>query len=136
MRRRLTFLATGRSFPDNTVGWLLGAVVIALVALRIPWDTSCPFWAVTGLHCPGCGGTRALLAAFQGDIVRSLSLNALALPLASLIVCFLLMFVGQQTRGWRGLSLLYRREFYWCLTLIVLVFFLLRNLHFFPVPAQ
>ena len=31
----------------------------------------CVFHAVTGLYCPGCGGTRAAAVLFQGEILRS-----------------------------------------------------------------
>ena len=27
---------------------------------------SCPFHAITGLYCPGCGGTRAIMALLSG----------------------------------------------------------------------
>ena len=31
----------------------------------------CAFNKVTGLYCPGCGGTRATIALFRGQIIRS-----------------------------------------------------------------
>lgn len=42
------------------------AVQVALVALRLPaWP--CPFHAVTGLSCPGCGLSRAVHCLFEGE---------------------------------------------------------------------
>ncbi len=34
--------------------------------------SSCIFHELTGLYCPGCGGTRAFFALLKGDLVRSL----------------------------------------------------------------
>lgn len=32
---------------------------------------SCPFKALTGIDCPGCGFQRSLLALIKGDLVQS-----------------------------------------------------------------
>lgn len=37
----------------------------------------CPFYTLTGLYCPGCGGLRALHDLTQGEIVAALSSNLL-----------------------------------------------------------
>jgi hypothetical protein len=37
---------------------------------------SCPFRQVTGLDCPGCGGTRAVLALGRGQLAEALHYNA------------------------------------------------------------
>lgn len=52
-------------------------------------DTSpnlCLFKDVTTLPCPSCGSTRAILALFQGDIVRSLSINPFGMLLALIMI--------------------------------------------------
>lgn len=46
----------------------------------------CPFHELTGLLCPLCGGTRAVLRLLEGDVVGSLGLNLLAVPLAAVVV--------------------------------------------------
>lgn len=38
----------------------------------------CQFHRLTGLNCPGCGGTRALYALLHGDFSTALRDNALA----------------------------------------------------------
>ena len=46
----------------------------------------CPFRRLTGLPCPACGATRALLAASRLDFGRAFALNPI-LPLAALLLC-------------------------------------------------
>ena len=65
----------------------LGAVAIVLRAFppdRAAFYPSCPFHALTGLLCPGCGGTRALAALVAGrwgDAVHCNVLVSLSAPL-------------------------------------------------------
>ncbi len=45
----------------------------------------CPFFALTGKYCPGCGGLRAVHDLTHGDVLAALSSNAvvtLAVPVA------------------------------------------------------
>jgi len=41
----------------------------------------CPFLAITGVPCPGCGGLRAVNHLTDGDWVAALSSNAMAVVL-------------------------------------------------------
>lgn len=45
------------------------------------WSPPCPFLALTGIDCPGCGGTRATLALLDGDLHRAVDHNLLVLLL-------------------------------------------------------
>ncbi|MBS6476040.1 MAG: DUF2752 domain-containing protein [Clostridiales bacterium] len=49
----------------------------------------CPIRAITGIPCPTCGFTRAALALLQGDIMRSLHIHPMLLPV---VVSCLLFF--------------------------------------------
>ena len=87
----------------------------------------CQFHRLTGLNCPGCGGTRALYALLHGEVARALRDNALAVVgfVALLLRC-----------GWFGLNELRGRpngRFFpphltWPLLVAVVVFGVLRNL--------
>jgi hypothetical protein len=57
----------------------------------------CPFRALTGLHCPGCGTLRAFHALLHGDIPGALKMN----PVTTLGAPLLL--VGALRESWRVL---------------------------------
>lgn len=56
---------------------------ISLVATQPPNEASyyprCQLHTATGLHCPGCGTTRALHSALNGRFEQALAYNAIAL---------------------------------------------------------
>lgn len=55
----------------------------------------CPFSAITGLWCPGCGGLRAIHALTKLDVVAALSSNVL-------VVALVVVVAGAWTRWvWR-----------------------------------
>lgn len=60
----------------------LGKILFVLIAVFVvamwitdfrivSWLPECEFLAVTGLYCPGCGGTRAVKSLLRGDLIRS-----------------------------------------------------------------
>ena len=53
----------------------LGCILYVLAKLGIP--VPCLFFQVTGLRCPGCGNTRAVLALLTLDFSGMLSYNLL-----------------------------------------------------------
>lgn len=71
----------------------VGAVALAaclLVAGRDPNATGsygfCPFRAMTGLDCPGCGLLRGAHAGLNGDLARALDHNLLWMLLAPMLL--------------------------------------------------
>jgi Protein of unknown function (DUF2752) len=87
----------------------------------------CEFHELTGLNCPGCGGTRAVYQLLHGDVLRAMQDNAL-------VVLSLAGLVGRA--AWFGTKKFLRRpvgpflppEFFWPLLVVALVFTVLRNL--------
>lgn len=70
---------------------LTAAILIVGLALyvlaKIGHPVPCLFHKLTGLQCPGCGNTRAVLALLELDIVGALSYNYL-FPVCVFYLCF------------------------------------------------
>lgn len=84
----------------------VGAAALAGLALVFVVDPSepghyplCPFRALTGYDCPGCGATRGLHDLMHGDVVGALDHNVLLLVA---IPAALLAWVGWLRRSWTG----------------------------------
>ena len=68
-------LLRDRKFASVVAG--TAGVQIALVSLSLPgWV--CPFFRLTGIPCPGCGLTRAVILLLKGDLQASLHFHAFA----------------------------------------------------------
>jgi hypothetical protein len=72
-----------RRLPAETVVIAaLGLVAVPLLIVADPAANSffppCPFRALTGWLCPGCGSTRAMHALLHGHLIEALRLNAFA----------------------------------------------------------
>jgi hypothetical protein len=93
----------------------------------------CQFYSFTGLHCPGCGTTRALNAALNGRIEQALAYNFLAfivLPVVgwSLFQSLQTWYLHGRATQISSFSRLLTR----LLVILVLAFGVLRNLPWFP----
>jgi hypothetical protein len=93
----------------------------------------CPFLALTGLYCPGCGTLRALHQLTLGHPVAALDLNPLMVLLLPFVAYFLashamLAVTGRPLRGF-----FVRPELIWALLGVVLVYGILRNVPAYPL---
>lgn len=53
----------------------------------------CLFWRLTGLYCPGCGGTRAVFALLGGDVLLSLKYHPLVVYGAAVLLAELVSWL-------------------------------------------
>lgn len=76
-------------------------------ALLVPYvhqiSPGCVFHDLTGIKCPGCGGTRAFAAMLQGDWKRVITLNAFWIP----TLLILLVEYANAWLVWAGVSFRY-----------------------------
>lgn len=103
-------------------------LILLLVAVFI-LDVGCPIRRLTGIPCPGCGMTRACLAAVRLDFAEAFRMH----PLWFLIVPLLLLTVlhpGQLFKSKRTENL-----FWGALTVLVVGVYLVRMLLLFPHTA-
>ncbi len=114
----------------NLVGGL-GAIpmliVIVLEELGVVPKLPCTFLETTHMYCPGCGGTRAMMALFHGHIFKSLSYNPTVFFGVALIMYYeitvLMTILSKKKRVYYTKSMkpviIY--------VIIVLAFFIIRN---------
>ena len=84
-----------------------GAYLLWRYGLGAPTISSCWIWKHLHLYCPGCGGTRALIALFHGRFLRALWYH----PAFALGVVWWIVYMVSQTiwrlRGHKGWVLRY-----------------------------
>jgi hypothetical protein len=101
------FSATPPSRLDRLRGPLLTAAVVGGLTLALHFRDPhaagswgfCPWHALTGLYCPGCGGLRAVNDLGNGDVVEALSSNLLFVAMVPLLVYW---WVQWTQRAWSG----------------------------------
>ncbi len=76
------------------VGWLYLLFAYAIVELRVPNVTLCPFALLTGSRCPLCGSTRFIGELLHGNV-------ELGMHDGFRIVWFLVVLVVASAASWR-----------------------------------
>ena len=75
------------------IGWALlllaGLFLFCTGVLNFRIPGGCVFRALTGLYCPGCGGTRAVTEMLHGRLLSSLYYHPAVLPSAVMYVLFM-----------------------------------------------
>lgn len=123
-------------------GWLLLLVVLLIcgwhhlhTAFAMPsflrilgFGSPCKIHELTGFYCPGCGGTRSVIALFHGRFLVS----AVDYPLTIYAVVMYLWFMISQTiqrvsRGKYRIGLRWRSGYLWGALAILLAHFVLKN---------
>ena len=110
-----------------SVGALAATAVVAVVDPNQPGHyPTCPFLALTGYYCPGCGSLRAIHDLAHGNLAGALGRN----PFTVMVLVGLAVgWVVWARRLWRGLPRTWAAPpalLYGLLTL-VLAFWALRN---------
>ncbi|ROO84005.1 uncharacterized protein DUF2752 [Actinocorallia herbida] len=112
----------------------VGAAAVAYVGAVDPNEAGhypvCPFLALTGLACPGCGGLRMTHALVHGRIAEAVGLNALAFALIPVTAYLWVLWTVASVRGTPVRTGLGNRWAIFALTGAILVFWVVRNLPF------
>ena len=117
---------------------LLAVVCIVAGGLYFlsPYDSGvyapCPFYALTDLYCPGCGTLRGLHELLHGRIGSAMGLNPLMVLLLPFIAYSFIKNVAAGMRGRPQRKIFIPSGFIWALLGIVLLFWILRNLPYYP----
>lgn len=135
---------------------IISAAVFALAILYFFVDARysgffprCPFFALTGLYCPGCGSQRAVSSLLHGDIIKAIHYNvmlAASLPLVlysafkTTIYWITRDFGDKRSLIWLrpfrtdtiSQKIFYSPVFVKVVLVIVVLFWILRNIPIYP----
>ncbi len=106
---------------QDWLGLACGAGLLVVLFCSRPgeswWLPRCMFHELTGLHCPGCGGTRSVWCLLHGKWLLCVRNNVLAMPL--LVSCAVAWLYPEVTRHrWVG----------WSVVAVLFLFAVLRNI--------
>lgn len=114
------------------------AAVASVLALHHGWARvanalpACSFRRLTGLYCPGCGGTRCTGKLLKGELAGALSMNAIVVILAAAAITLLGITVAREWKGRAPAFPILPTWFAWGITGLIVVFGLVRNLPWWP----
>lgn len=93
---------------------------------------SCAFHSLTGAYCPGCGSQRALHSLLHLDFAGVISYNFLFIPAALLILYHYTHPLLNRWFKWKLPNLFYMKNTPWVIFVVVILFWILRNLPWYP----
>ena len=125
-----------RALLAVTAGALLFAWAVTALHLEPVFFTPCLFHRITGLYCPGCGSGRAVNALFHGRFAEAVSYNIL-LPILGIPCLFVLaheyLRIVFPKMKLRPVNISQRTAE--ILTVVIVVFWILRNVPAFDILA-
>jgi hypothetical protein len=117
---------------------LILCIPIVLLALGIfyfyidptsfAYTPRCPFHALTGFHCPGCGSQRALHLILHGHIWEGIQHNFLIVIAVLLIGYKIYIFFTPTNSNEKSKNLLKHNFTPWIILSLIMTFWILRNL--------
>ena len=90
----------------------------------------CFFHELTGLYCPGCGVQRSFHALLNGHILTAIDYNLLFILFLPLIIYFILAFALGKKHPYS--SFIYKSPFSFTVVIVVVSFWVLRNIPIMP----
>jgi hypothetical protein len=124
--------------------WLALAGALGVIVFRLFWPQlaglmpPCMVHGLTGLHCPGCGGTRCVARLFCGDLAGAFAMNALVVLIGLVTAVVISRGIWREWKG--GSHRIFPSWLAWSIAALVIVFGLARNLPWWPftllVPVE
>ena len=118
-------------------GLLIGLLLIAVLFFFLDPNEQiifprCIFNSLSGYYCPGCGSQRAIHNLLHLNIAGVVQNNVLFLPAVLAIFYHYLHPFLNRKYNWRLPNIFYLKNTPWVFLGIVLLFWVLRNLPFYP----
>lgn len=118
------------------ITWLTIAVAGVLLFVLEPGKSAflpgCPFRALTGFACPGCGTTRGLHQLLHGNLPAAFQLNPFLILALPFLLYALLSYTNTVLRGKPIRRNNLPAKYIWALFGFVLFFWVFRNTPFYP----
>ncbi len=93
----------------------------------------CIFHSLTGLYCPGCGSQRAIASLLHGKIIKAFHFNILlVISLPFIIYAATISVINMFSESKKRLLFFYSPIFSKTVVVIVLLFWITRNIPFYP----
>ena len=131
MTSNVTPRSTSELIRGPALVGVAGAGALVGLHLRDPHESGsygfCPFLAITGHPCPGCGGLRAVNELTHGNVVDALSSNLLAVGLLALLTVAWATWFVRRARGADDRMLVVRDRTLVLVLVVVLAFGAVRN---------
>lgn len=113
--------------------WVLLILVIPIYFFYNPskfdFFPKCPLYKTTGIYCPGCGSQRAIHDIVHFNLTEALSHNLLAVTIIPIALFSYLFFRNFYNK------VIYHPKTPWVFFVLVLLFWILRNLPSFSYLA-
>ena len=108
------------------------AMVSAFPPSQFNFYPKCMMYQWTGLHCPGCGGTRAVHELSQGRLQDAIRMNALVILFLPILMAALVWqyFTHDQKKPF--FQLVTGPKSAWAIAILVIGFGVLRNIPIAP----
>ena len=92
----------------------------------------CLLLRFTGFYCPGCGGTRAVIALFQGQFVKSFFYHPLVIYVAAVGGWYLISHTIELiSKGKYSIGMRYRDIYLYLAAALILINWIVKNLLIF-----
>ena len=112
-------------------GWfLIGSIFLYKMTGQTFMERNmpCVFHMLTGLYCPGCGGTRAAVLLLQGQWIRSFLYNPVVPYAAAVGIWFMVSQTAERiSAGKCKIGMHYRNLYLWIALALLFVNFIIRN---------
>ena len=118
--------------------WLSIAIGATYLFIFEPGKTgffpACPFRAVTGFTCPGCGSTRGLHRLVHGDVVGAFEFNPLMVLSLPFLLYALVRYTSAAVSGRPIQKHFVKPKYLWMLCAVIMSFWVFRNTRLYPFP--
>lgn len=123
----------------NPYFYITGCILIGIVTVYAIFESifhfhliekvpPCVFYTVTGLYCPGCGGTRASFALLRGNPLRSFYYHPFVLYVAIVGGWFMVsQTIERLSQGKVHIGMNFRSIYLWIGMIIIIVNFIVKN---------